>query len=307
METKLPLACQANIGIVSFMAYPEISMGTGPVQASLSALSSDDYFSLIELTHIADPAVREQCQMMIAQANKIVAYGSHPTLLGNQLNLNHPDISERQKAINAIKKDIDEAYSWNAIGIVVLSGSDPGPDKREEGTRLLADSLNQLCDYSALNGEMPIVLEIFDRADFGKNCLMGPCEEVAQLAETVRQNHPSFGVLVDLSHIPLLNESAQRSLGTLKDYLVHAHIGNCVMKNPDHEVYGDNHPKFGIPDGENGLEELVAFLKVLKDIGYFKGSKKPLSFEIKPCRGETAESIIAESQEFLDKAWTLVY
>ena len=135
---------------------------------------------------------------------------------------------------------------------------------------------------------------------------MGPCDEVAQLAETVRQSHPSFGVLVDLSHIPLLHESPEKSLGTLKDYLVHAHIGNCVLRNPDHEAYGDNHPRFGIPDGENGLPELVEFLKVLNRIGYFDGQKRPLSFELKPGTGESTAEIVKESQALLDQAWSQI-
>lgn len=294
---------KANVGIVSFMAYPAIIKGAGPVRESLSSLVDDDYFTLIELTHIDDAAVRDQCRQAIAQSGKSVAYGAQPTLLINQLNLNHPDSRERQKAVDAIKKDIDEAYSWNALGLGVLSGADPGPDGRKEGAKLFADSLSQLCDYSASKGEMPIVLEVFDRANFAKNCLMGPCDEVAQLSEMVRKNHANFGIMVDLSHLPLLNESPEQSLGTLKDYLIHAHIGNCVMRKPDHEAYGDNHPRFGIPEGENGLDELVTFLTVLNGLGYFDGKNKPLSFEVKPCSGESTEEIVKESQELLDQAW----
>ena len=297
---------KSNVGIVSFMAYPAIIKGAGPSEESISSLANDDYFGLVELTHIEDEAARKACQKIISDEKKLVAYGAQPTLLLNQLNLNHPDKTERQKAVDAIKKDIDEAYSWNATGLGILSGTDPGEGARQSGAELLADSLKQLCDYSAEKGDIPIVLEVFDRAPFAKNCLMGPCDEVAELSEKVRKTNPSFGVMVDLSHIPLLNESAERSLGTLKKYLIHAHIGNCVMRNPDHEAYGDNHPRFGIPDGENGLDELVTFLAVLKDIGYFQGRKKPLSFEIKPCSGETAQEIIAESQGLLDNAWSQI-
>lgn len=78
------------------------------------------------------------------------------------------------------------------------------------------------------------------------------------------------------------------------------------MRVPEHEAYGDNHPRFGIPEGENGLQELTVFLRGLHDIGYFDAAKRPLSFELKPCTGENAADIIAESQSILQQAWELV-
>jgi hypothetical protein len=75
------------------------------------------------------------------------------------------------------------------------------------------------------------------------------------------------------------------------------------MRDTRHEAYGDNHPRFGIPEGEVGLDELTEFLAGLSSIGYFGGDKKPLSFELKPCTGESAEEIIAESTGILDDAW----
>ena len=296
---------KADIGIVTFMAYPIIK-GVGPVEESLSALANDDYFQLLEVTHIEDPAVLQKCKQIIEQKGKQVGFGAQPTLLINKLNLNHPDAGERQKAIDAIKENIDEAYLWSAKALAVLSGSDPGPQGRDEGKELLVDSLKRLCEYSASKGNMPIFLEIFDRVEFGKNCIIGPCEEAVEVASAVRKDYPSFGLMADLSHLPLLSETPQHSLGTLKEHLKHIHIGNCVMRDSSHEAYGDNHPRFGIPKGENGLNELVEFLKVLVDIGYLNGSKKPISFEVKPCSGETSEQVVKESKELLDKAWGMV-
>lgn len=296
---------KANIGIVTFMAYP-IGNGTGPVEESLRALAEDSYFQLLEITSIVDDECRRKCQSILQQNDKIPAFGCHPAILSNKLNLNHPEDGQREKAINVIKKHIDEAYTWNAAGLVVLSGSDPGDDLREKAKNLLIDSLSQLCEYSASRGDMPITLEAFDRVPFAKNCLIGPSEDAAEIAYEVRKCHPGFGILVDLSHIPLLNESPAECFGILKDYVTHAHVGNCVMRNKQHPAYGDNHPRFGIEDGENGLKELTDFLSVLKEIGYFDGPKKPLSFELKPAPDESPHEVIQEAQDFLDKAWAKV-
>ena len=297
---------RADIGIVTFMAFPAIGAGSGPVAESLAAVASHDFFQLLEITHIEDPHVRIQCQEVIAQNNKSVAFGAHPNILNNKLDLHHPEAATRQKAVDALKENIDEAYQWNAAGLALLSGPDPGKADRRAARERFAESLLQLCAYSASKGEMPILLEPFDRSDFAKNCLVGPSEEVAELARKVRAEHPSFGILVDQAHMTILEETPDHCLGVLKEFLTHAHIGNCVVRDPLHEAYGDNHPRFGIPQGENGLDELVEFLQVLARIGYFDGGKKPLSFEVKPCSGETSLEIIEDSIRYLEQAWAVV-
>ena len=295
----------ADIGIVTFMAFPAIGAGTGPVAESLAAMAAHDYFQLLEITHIEDPQVRLQCQDMAAQNNKSVAFGAHPNILNNKLDLHHPDAATRQAAVEALKVNIDEAYQWNASGLALLSGPDPGEAERGAARARFAESLKELCAYSAAKGEMPILLEPFDRSDFAKNCLVGPSEEVAELARKVRADHPSFGILVDQAHMTILNETPDHCLGVLREFLVHAHVGNCVVRHPQHEAYGDNHPRFGIPEGENGLEELVGFLQALARVGYFDEGKKPLSFEVKPCSGETSQEVIEDSIRHLDQAWKL--
>jgi hypothetical protein len=39
---------------------------------------------------------------------------------------------------------------------------------------------------------------------------------------------------------------------------------------PGRPGYGDQHPRFGFPGGENGVEELAAFLRGLFEIGYLE-------------------------------------
>ena len=294
---------RATVGIVAFMIYPEIGGGSGPLGDIYDYLASLDYFQLLEITRIEDEAVRSSCRQTLAEAGKSVAFGAHPAILMNKLDLGHADAQERQKSVGAIKGAIDEAYEWDAAGLAFLSGPDPGTGERAHAIGRHVDSVLELCDYAAAKGEMPLMLEAFDRAPYAKNCLLGPSEEVAEFAQQVRKTHPSFGVLVDQAHMTLLEERVEDCLGILREFLVHAHVGNCVMRDTRHEAYGDNHPRFGIPEGEVGLDELTEFLAGLSSIGYFGGDKKPLSFELKPCTGESAEEIIAESTGILDDAW----
>ena len=134
-----------------------------------------------------------------------------------------------------------------------------------------------------------------------------PTNEARKLAAEVRKEFDNFGLMVDLSHLPLLNETPTEAIMPIKGYLVHAHMGNCIMRDKEHPGYGDQHPRFGIDGGENDTEELVVFLRTLLKIG-FLNDKNPsiVSFEVKPLAGETSEVVIANAKRVLKEAWTRV-
>lgn len=153
---------------------------------------------------------------------------------------------------------------------------------------------------------MKVSLEVFDY-DVDKKSLIGPAPLALRYAKEVRQTHAHFGLMVDLSHIPLIHETIEEALLPVKDYISHAHIGNCVVKSPDMPAYGDVHPRFGFPNGENDVDEVVAYLKVLLDIGFLNTKKPPIvSFEIKPFGDEDPDVVIANAKRTLNEAWARV-
>src|SRR4030042_879222 len=81
------------------------------------------------------------------------------------------------------------------------------------------------------------------------------------------------------------------------------HFGNCIIQDKTNPMYGDQHPRFGAPNGENDVPELAAFLKALEKMGYFTkkaATVKPvISFEVKPAPGESSEAILAGSKRVL--------
>ena len=153
---------------------------------------------------------------------------------------------------------------------------------------------------------MRVTMEVFDY-DVDKKSLIGPAPLAARFAAEVRAKHPHFGLMVDLSHIPLLHETNEESILPVKDFITHAHIGNCVMRDPSMNAYGDVHPRFGFPNGENDVDEVVAFLRVLMQIGYLNEKDPPiLSFEVKPFGDEDPELVIANAKRTLNLAWAKV-
>jgi sugar phosphate isomerase/epimerase len=302
-----PFSHYARLGVIHFMLWPQAMSGNGPIAETVERLAADADLEAIELTRINEPATRARVRATLETARMAAAFGAQPILLGGKLNLNAPDDAARAAAIEAVKQAVDQAVELGAVGLAVLSGPDPGEAGRKAATDRLVDSLKWLCDYAAHKGNLPIVLETFDRVPFGKNCVIGPNAEAAEVARRVRRDFPSFGLMIDLSHLPLQGESPQQAVAATSEFLVHAHMGNCVMRDPTHEAYGDNHPRFGVPGGENDVPELAAYLRALLDAGFLSRARRPvLSFEVKPLKGESPEALLAGSKRTLAAAWAAV-
>ena len=292
-----------KVGIVHFMAYPEVTAPDGPMLERLTRIAEDEFFGAVEVTSIANPETRKAAAKLLATAGLIVGFGAQPIELSNKLDINSLDPARRQASVDRLKPAIDEAAELGAKRFAVLSGPYPGPDQHQAALSALVDSLDQLCSYAASQGQMSVVLEVFDRT-IDKKSLIGPTAEGVEVSRAVRRKHPTFGLMIDLSHLPLQFESSRESLRAAGDHLVHAHLGNCVVKDRANSLYGDLHPRFGVPGGENDVPQVVDFLRELKEIGYIgEGKQNVVAFEVKPFGGETGGAVVAQAKRTLLEAW----
>jgi sugar phosphate isomerase/epimerase len=292
-----------KVGIIHFMAYPSTMKGEGPIVETITEIAEDDFFTAIEITWIKDPEVRKRAKEVLVASGLAVGYGAQPAVLSIPLNPNSLDEDERKAAVKALMERVDEAHYMGAARMAFLSGKDPGADKREAAIEALVKSTRELCDYAATK-DMGITLETFD-TEIDKKALMGSSMESALFADAVNRNN--FGLMVDLSHLPLLDESPWECAEAVKDHVVHLHTGNCIMGDEDHPAYGDAHPRFGIEGGENGVEELAEYLEAFIDIGFLDGEHQPfMSFEVKPLEGEPSKVVIANAKRALKEAWALI-
>lgn len=292
-----------KLGVVHFMAFPQCIKGEGPILETIEKIANDPDFQAIEISWIKDDAARGKAADLLSASGLAVFYGAQPRLLTQKLNLCDLDAAHRKTAVEEIKRGVDEAVQLRALGIAVLSGKDCAAADRAAATSRLVESLQEIADYAGAKG-LQLTLETFDRAGYAKNCLIGPTTEAVELADRV--NRKNFGLMLDLSHMPLLEETPEQMLGGGKKHLRHIHIGNCVKRISTHPAYGDEHPRFGIPEGENGVPEVKAFLAELFRIGYLAANKptRPVvSFEVKPMAGESGELVIASSKRVFEQAW----
>ncbi len=294
-----------RVGLIHFMAYPSVMKGEGPIEETFRKIAVDDYFEAVEITWIKDPEVRKRVRKMIDTSHIDVAYGAQPRLLTTGMNINDLDEAARRKAVASLKEGIDEACEMGAKGFAFLSGKYDA-DRQEAAYRALVASTRELCAYAKSKGGIKVALEVFD-FDVDKKSLIGPVALAKRYAEEIRAEYDNFGLMVDLSHIPLLHETAAESLIPIKDYIIHAHMGNCVVKDPSLPAYGDAHPRFGFPGGENDVDELVDYLQVLKRIGFLNKENRPIvSFEVKPVGDEDPDLVVANAKRVLNLAWERV-
>jgi sugar phosphate isomerase/epimerase len=295
-----------TMSIVHFMAFPQCIGGEGPIVETVSKIAEDPFFGAIEIGWIKDLKVRAATKAVLEAAHIQVSYGAQSALLLRKLNLNSLDEAERRTAVDQLKMCVDEGAQVGAKWVAFLSGRDPGDADRPKALEALIQSVKEVCAHGQGKG-IALTCEVFDR-EIDKKCLIGPSGYAAEFAKVVRQDYPDFGLMYDLSHLPLLFEKAEPALRLIKDYLVHIHIGNGVV-DPNLPGYGDLHPRFGWPGGSNDVPELVNFLQALFKIGYLaEGDARPwVGFEVKPqAAGETSELIIAGTKRVWQEAWARV-
>lgn len=285
-----------RVGTVQWMSYPNRS-----ALESLKAIARDDFFDAIELKGFG--AENPQAKALLAQSRLTVCYGAQPRILGPGLNPNALDEAERKKAEKTLLEAVDEAAYLGAGGIAFLAGKWK-EETREQAYAQLLKTTRAVCNYAA-EKHMMVELEAFD-FDMDKAALIGPAPYAAKFAADMRTTHHNFGLLVDLSHFPTTYETSRFVVRTLRPYITHFHFGNVVVK-PGCDGYGDLHPRLGYPNSANDTPELLDYLRVLKEEGFFCPEQPfVLSMEVAPRPGEDEEIVLANTKRALRRAWALL-
>lgn len=292
-----------RMGTVHFMSYPNVLQDESQILPTLKKILSDPFFSAVEMAPIADPAIRAEAKQMLAHSDVSLVYTVAPKALGGKMNLNSTDEAARLADVQRVKCYIDEAIDMGAEGIGIIAGH-YDPAKVEEAFQALVDSCKALCSYAAKKPGFRVELEQFDY-DFHNKVLMGPTSLVRRLAQAM-EDFDNFGILIDLSHLPLVRETPEECLSQLKGYVTHAHIGNAVCNDPGAYLYGDFHPRFSLPNSAVDVSMVADFLRSLKNIGFFQQNRPLVSFEIKAWDGDDPDIVLAECKRMMERAWALV-
>ncbi len=295
-----------KLGVVQFMAFPNSDQNPEALLTSLASLALDPDFALVELTKMPDPKTLERVRSLLEAAHLDCVFASAPVILRQGLNPSATDEETRKTALAELKSCVDEAIALGAKILTLMSGPFCGDEKGE--LKAFVQTLDEICSYAAdKSPEDPllILVEPFDH-NVDKKALVGPSFLAGTLASEMLARHKNFGLLIDLSHLPLLNEAVDECLISLPpDSIRHVHIGNCVIA-PDDPLYGDQHPPFGYPRSENGVEQVRVFLSALHYSGYFARTSPyrlpTVSFEVKPLTNQDPLIVLANAKRVLKEA-----
>jgi len=294
-----------RLGMVAAMLNPEYAPSGAVAVKTVERIATDRWFRSIDVAHIKDAGARSEAIAIAREEGLKVLFGAVDRILRDKMDIGAVEEYKRRDFVEALKPLIDEACEWEAYGFIVMSGPAVPPESRSKAVGATLTSLRELAETSAsLNGPM-VMLETFDNVPFGKNALIGETSLAVDLAGDLREEADRFGLVLDLSHLPILGENPPEAVKKAKYALGHVHVGNCVIRHPKHHAYGDNHPLFSIPEGEVGIDQLAEFLEALAEIGYIgSNEERTMAFEIKTQPGRDPEETIANAKETFFKAWS---
>ncbi len=291
-----------KVGLIQFMAYPDAVHDEEALLASVRSIALDPFFQAIEVTAMPSQQARRAVRKMVETARLDLAFGAQPMLLSSGLNINDLHEPRRREAVQLLKTGLDQAAELGASSFAFLSGPYP-PDGIDQAMAALVRSTQELCAYARGLGPIQVALEVFDHT-VDKKSLIGPVQLAKAYAEQMADCADRFGLLVDLSHLPLLGESPHQAIVPVAEHIIHAHMGNCVIKDPALPAYGDLHPRFGFPDSENDVAQLTDYLAVLLGVGFLNPDRPPVvSFEVKPFGDEDPDLVVANAKRTLINAW----
>ena len=282
-----------KISIVGAMAYPRMAQGGSAATEDLLKILQDSFFDAVEI-----PAIEfsdwSQIRQQLGETTLVRSLQSH--IITNRLDFSSSDSAKRQEAIGKMRNEIDSAAHHGMKMVGICSGSDVGAAERKRAKENLVQSLMEICQHG-LQRSLTVALETFDR-DWDKKLLVGPLDEAAEIVTEVRKKCPNIGLMWDLSHAPMLDETPD-ILKRWPSLLKHIHIG-CAKKIDG--KFLDTHPGFNTEGAVNSEEDVANLLKVLLDIGY----RGMVGFEVKPESHQTPETIVTTAKGVLAGAYQRV-
>jgi sugar phosphate isomerase/epimerase len=291
-----------EVGIIHATLFPEARDNENILLETFDLISHDLFFDRVEVPTIKDPEIREELKKRLHISRIKTTYATAPRIFEMNLDINSIDRTTRMHAVQELKACFEDALDFGSDRITMISGP-MNQVQQEEAKDALTESVIELSEFAHKIG-LPLHLEIHDY-NVDKKRQMGPTKNAIELLHRLQDSYPSFSFLIDLSHFPLLGESMEEAVLPLKGKIGYVHIGSCVVKKDDPR-YGDKHPYFGYPTGENDTDEIAEFFKVLAQVGYLKPDiKVPITLETTKWVGERAEDLIINAKRTLLRAWEI--
>lgn len=207
----------------------------------------------------------------------------------NGLDVSALDSALRRETVRQIKDSLYAAAESGASNIALVTGPDPGADRRAEALDGLYESLCDIGGEAATYG-MQLLIEPLDRFAHKKR-LIGPTAETLQLIERVSGETPNIGLAFDTAHAALNGENVFEALELAKERVRQIHFSNAVLDTGS-ELYGDYHMPIGEP-GFMNVETVGELLKKADTLGIRAEQGLRVAVEV---RGKDREGCITNEK-----------
>jgi sugar phosphate isomerase/epimerase len=292
-----------RLGINHHLLFPAsfedviVHRETFPIALSLEA------FEVIDMFIPVGGEVEREMTDLLLKSGKEAVYNC-PLMVGDHLNPHSSEERIRQQTLETLYVHLDRAKRLKSKKVGVASGIDPGVLQRKEQTQWFVEYLVAACQYAA--PELEVIIEPFDRS-IGKNLLIGSSVEAREVVEAVQnRGHHNIGIMIDMGHIPIMGETFEHATKVLAPFIRHVHLGSCLINDRPDPLYGDMHPPWGYPGGENDVKETADFLECLFKEGILGEGKRPsITLEMRPYPGVSEVDSVNIFIEKLDEAWKL--
>jgi sugar phosphate isomerase/epimerase/DhnA family fructose-bisphosphate aldolase class Ia len=286
------------------------------VLTHLKELARGNQFQVLELTSFKSRKLRQQVVEVLKGSGKSIAFHCEPVQWVNEEGLIDPcdlcSLSEvhRRRAIDRIKRLLDEAKELGAQQVFVASGRNPASgqpyDEASHRTSALAchalvQSLRVLAAEAKSRGQK-LAVSLCDAGspDPGvyRAALLGPVDRAQEVLEALRgEGVQNVGVALDSGRLAM-NGDGPAAIHVLAPYLHWFHAGNTVGSDGEAARRGDTHPSFGVAGSLVGPAQLAEHMVALAEVGY----RGPLGVAVRPVGSEVSRHVVQVALSLVNEA-----
>ena len=285
-----------KIGIVTFMAFPELLKSDEGAADKIRVLVQDPFFELLEISHMRD-SEWDRLKDYVKKSGREIdfALGLQPEILSGRSNPSSLNEDERKRAEENLVRLTRYGCSRGMKAVALCSGPVVPESDRPKAEEAFKKTVGGIAEEAGKCG-IPVFVELFDSV-WDKKRLLGPISYSHKIIEDIRSSYPNVSILWDLSHAPMLNEKPE-DIKPYADLIGHIHIGCTKKLNSDLK---DWHPGFHRPGAVNDEKDVAELLRVLHDIGY----RGATSFEVKPEEGQLPMEVVYTAESVLVRAYQI--
>lgn len=257
-----------QLGICLTPIYPKAIKDCSLMLQLIEKIRGKGVFQCVEIYFEGTKREEQEIKNSLLGADLTAVYLGGLPIKRDGIDISAEREEKRKGSVLACKRHIDHALNMGCKKIVVASGpiwkENKNSERVIEQTRRSLEELDFYCSGS----DLQISLEPFP-VKTPPYMAVGGKEIVKDIFKN--SNFQNIGITFDTSHFIQLEEDLEESFDSLRPWIHHLHLANCVMKDTSSALYGDQHPLFSQIGGELTLENIRKFYKKLEKEGSLKG------------------------------------